>query len=306
MVRNQSEEGFFYLLGLSNDLQLQILLFIQFLLIYLLTVVANGMIMLAVKSNPSLQNPMYFFLSHLSFLDICYSSVTLPKMLETTIAKHKTISINGCFAQSFFILLSASTEISILSSMAYDRYCAICKPLHYMNIVNIAFIWKLVASSWTIGFFYSLVNTVPLLRLEFCGSNVIQHFSCELPSIISLSCSDTSFNQMLFFMSAGIVGTACFVLTMGSYVHIISTILRISSREGRQKAFSTCSSHLIVVILFYVTGFFRYVRPSSTSSVIWDEIVSIQYSILTPFLNPIIYSLQNKELKASFKKILKW
>ncbi|XP_077169486.1 olfactory receptor 4E2-like [Paroedura picta] len=306
MVRNQSEQDFFSLLGLSTDLQLQILLFITFLLIYLSIIVANGMIMLAVKSNPNLQNPMYFFLSHLSFLDICYSSVTLPKMLETTIAKQKIISVNGCFAQSFFIMLSSSTEVFILSSMAYDRYCAICKPLHYMNIVNIAFIWKLVASSWTIGFLYSLANSVPLLRLEFCGSNVIQHFCCELPSIISLSCSDTSFNQMLFFISAGTVAIACFFFTMGSYVHIISTILRINSREGRQKAFSTCSSHLIVVILFYGTCSFRYLRPSSVSSVVWDKILSIQYSILTPLLNPIIYSLPNKEMKASFKKILKF
>ncbi|XP_077169487.1 olfactory receptor 8S1-like [Paroedura picta] len=306
MVRNHSEEGFFFLLGLSTDLQLQILLFIQFLLIYLLTVVANGMIMLAVKSNPNLQNPMYFLLSHLSFLDICYSSVTLPKMLETTIAKQKTISVSGCFAQAFFIMFSATAEVFILSSMAYDRYCAICRPLHYMNNMNIAFTWKLVTTSWTIGLLQGLTNTVPLIRLEFCGSNIIQHFSCELPSIISLSCSDTSFNQMLFFICTCILSITSLFFTVISYIHIISTILRIRSTEGRQKAFSTCSSHLIVVILFYGTGFFRYLRPSSASSVIWDEIVSIQYSILTPFLNPIIYSLQNKEMKASFKKILKW
>ncbi|XP_077169489.1 olfactory receptor 5BS1-like [Paroedura picta] len=306
MVGNQTGECCFAFLGLSNNLQLQSLLFVLFLLIYLLTIVANVMIMLAVKSNPNLQNPMYFFLSHLSFLDVCYSSVTLPKMLETTIAKQKTISVSGCFAQAFFILFSATTEVFMLSSMAYDRYCAICKPLHYVNIMNIAFTWKLVATSWSIGFLYSLANTVPLTRLEFCGSKIIKHFSCELPSIISLSCSDTSMNQMLFFISGGTVGIVSFLLTVVSYIHIISTILRINSTEGRQKAFSTCSSHLIVVILFYGTGYFRYLRPSSASSVVLDEILSIQYSILTPLLNPIIYSLPNKEMKASFKKMLKW
>ncbi|XP_015278314.1 PREDICTED: olfactory receptor 1052-like [Gekko japonicus] len=306
MVGNQTDEGFFWLLGLSNDLQLQVLLFVLFLLIYLLTVVANVMIVMAVKSNPKLQNPMYFFLSHLSFLDVCYSSVTLPKMLETTIAKEKTISVSGCFAQAFFILFSATIEGFILSSMAYDRYCAICKPLHYMNIMNIAFSWKLVATSWTIGFLNALANTLPLLRLEFCGANIIKHFSCELPSILSLSCSDTFMNKMLFFMAGGTVGVVTVFLIVVSYIHIISTILRITSTKGRQKAFSTCSSHLSVVTLFYGTSYFRYLRPSSASSVVWDEILSIQYSILIPLLNPIIYSLPNKEMKASFKKILKW
>ncbi|XP_015278313.1 PREDICTED: olfactory receptor 8S1-like [Gekko japonicus] len=306
MVGNQTDEGFFWLLGLSNDLQLQILLFVLFLLIYLLTVVANVMIMLAVKSNPNLQNPMYFFLSHLSFIDVCYSSVTLPKMLENTIAKEKTISVRGCFAQTFFILFTASTEVFMLCSMAYDRYCAICKPLHYMNIMNIAFSCKLVATSWTIGFLHSIVNTLPLLRLEFCGSNIIKHFSCELPSILSLSCSDTFMNKMLFVVSADILGGVSIFLTVVSYIRIISTILRITSTKGKQKAFSTCSSHLSVVTLFFGTSYLRYLRPSSASSVVWDEILSIQYSILTPLLNPIIYSLPNKELKASFKKILKW
>ncbi|XP_054849866.1 olfactory receptor 8S1-like [Eublepharis macularius] len=305
MVGNQTDECFFSLLGLSNDLHIQIILFVLFLFIYLLTVLGNVMIMLAVKSNPQLQNPMYFFLSHLSFLDVCYSSVTLPKMLETTIGEQKTISVSGCFAQAFFILFSATTEVFMLSSMAYDRYCAICKPLHYMNIMNIAFSCKLVATSWTIGFFYALANTLPLLRLEFCGSNIIRHFSCELPSILSLSCSDTFMNKMLFLILGGTVGIVSLFLTVFSYIHIISTILGISSTEGRQKAFSTCSSHLIVVILFYGTGYFRYLRPSSASSVVLDEILSIQYSILTPLLNPIIYSLPNKEMKASFKKILR-
>nr|XP_056720459.1 olfactory receptor 8S1-like [Euleptes europaea] len=304
MLGNQTDKGLFSLLGLTSNPWLQIFLFVLFLLIYLLTVVGNVMVMLAVKFNPNLQNPMYFFLSHLSFLDVCYSSVTLPKLLETTIAGQKTISVSGCFAQAFFILFSATAEVFMLSSMAYDRYCAICKPLHYANIMNMAFSYKLVATSWTIGFLYALANTLSLLRLEFCGSDVIRHFSCELPSILSLSCSDTSMNKMLFLISGGTVGVVSLFLTVISYFHIISTILRITSTEGRQKAFSTCSSHLIVVTLFYGTGYFRYLRPSSASSVVLDEMLSIQYSILTPLLNPVIYSLPNKEMKASFKRLL--
>ncbi|XP_066485838.1 olfactory receptor 5A2-like [Tiliqua scincoides] len=304
-MENHSAQYYFSLHGLSNYLHFQIFLFSLFLLIYLFTLVGNGMIMLAVRTSPHLQSPMYFFLSHLSFLDMCYSSVTVPSMLETIIEKQKTISAGECFTQSFFILLSATTEVFILSSMAYDRHSAICQPLHYMELMNISFCCKLVATAWIIGFFYALTNTLPLLRLQFCGSNVIRHFSCELPSIISLSCNDTFTNQMLFFLSGGAVGLISLFLTVLSYIYIISTILKINSTEGRYKAFSTCSSHLAVVILFYGTGYFRYLRPSSATSVILDKILSIQYSILTPLLNPIIYSLQNKEMKAAFKKMLR-
>ncbi|XP_061447942.1 olfactory receptor 5A2-like [Rhineura floridana] len=302
---NQTAECYFYLLGLSNNLQLQIFFFFFFLLIYLLTLVGNIMIMLLVRTSTHLQSPMYFFLSHLSFLDVCYSSVTVPKMLEINVAKQKTISVSGCFAQASFILFSATSEVFILSSMAYDRYCAICKPLRYMEIMNVAFCQKLVASAWVIGFIYALANTLPLLKLRFCGSNIIRHFSCELPSILSLSCTETFSNKMLFFISGSTVGVVSLFLTVLSYIHIISTILRINSSEGRRKTFSTCSSHLTVVTLFYGTGYFRYLRPSSASSVLLDEILSIQYCILTPLLNPIIYSLQNKEVKAAFRKIVK-
>nr|XP_028560160.1 olfactory receptor 5A2-like [Podarcis muralis] len=302
---NQTTEYYFFLLGLSNNLQLQIFLFFLFLLIYLLTLLGNVIIMLLVRTSPPLQSPMYFFLSYLSFLDVCYSTVTVPKMLEIIIAKQKTISVGGCFTQAFFILFSATAEVFILSSMAYDRYCAICKPLHYVEIMNVAFCQKLVASAWMISFVYALANTLPLLRLQFCGSNIINHFSCELPSILSLSCNDTFFNKMLFFISGSIVGLVSLFLTVLSYIHIISTILRINSSEGRRKAFSTCSSHLTVVSLFYGTGYFRYLRPSSASSVLLDVILSIEYSILTPLLNPIIYSLQNKEVKAVLRRILR-
>ncbi|XP_062992677.1 olfactory receptor 5A2-like [Elgaria multicarinata webbii] len=304
-MANQTIEGYFSLLGLTNNPQLQILFFLFFFLIYLLTLAGNIMIMLAVRTDPSLQSPMYFFLSHLSFLDICYSSVTVPKMLEIIITKKKNISVNGCFTQAFFILLSATTEVFILSAMAYDRYSAICKPLHYVEIMNGVLCQNLVASAWVIGFFYALANTLPLMKLQFCGPNIIRHFSCELPSILSISCNETLINKMLFFISGGAVGVVSLFLTLFSYIYIISTILKINSTKGRRKAFSTCSSHLSIVILFYGTGYFRYLRPNSVSSLLLDAIFSIQYSIFTPLLNPIIYSLQNKEVKTAFRKILR-
>lgn len=305
IMENHTVDCCFFLGGLSSKPQLQIFLFLLFFLVYLLTLGGNIMIICIVKASPHLHTPMYFFLGHLSFLDVCYSSVTLPKLLETILTRQTPISVSGCFTQAFFILFSATTEVFVLSSMAYDRYSAICKPLHYLEIMNITFCWKLVIVSWTIGFFYALINTIALLRLQFCGSNIIKHFSCELPSIHSLSCNGPFMNKMLFFVSGSTVGIVSLFLTVLSYIHIISTILKINSREGRHKAFSTCSSHLIVVTLFYGTGYFRYLRPSSASSVVMDEILSIQYSIMTPLLNPIIYSLQNKEVKAAFRKMLR-
>ncbi|XP_053120468.1 olfactory receptor 5A2-like [Hemicordylus capensis] len=272
---NHTAERYFCLLGLSNNHNLQVFFFFLFLVIYLLTLIANGMIMLVVRTNPNLQNPMYFFLSHLSFLDVCYSSVTSPKMLATMITDQKTISVSGCFTQAFFILLSATTEVFVLSAMAYDRYAAICKPLRYMEIMNIAFCRKLVATAWMIGFFYALANTLPLLRLQFCGSNIIRHFSCELPTIISLSCNGTLINKMVFYICGGAVGLVSLFLTMLSYIYIISTILKINSTVGRRKTFSTCSSHLIVITLFYGMGYFRYLRPSSALSILLDQIFSI-------------------------------
>nr|XP_060639091.1 olfactory receptor 5A2-like [Anolis sagrei ordinatus] len=302
---NHTDQHQFYLTGLSNNMQLQILFFLLFLIIYLLTLLGNSLIMLAIRTNCHLQNPMYFFLSHLSFLDLCFSSATVPEMLKTIIAKQKTISIGGCFIQAFLIMMLATTEVFILSSMAYDRYSAICKPLHYIEIMNATFCQKLVATAWMVGFFYAVANILPLLALQFCGTHVIKHFSCELPSILSLSCSDTYANKILFFISGSAVGLVSLFLTILSYIHITATVLKITSTEGRHKAFSTCTSHLIVVILFYGAGYFRYLRPASISSVVLDEIFSIQYCVFTSFLNPIIYSLQNKEVKAASKKLLK-
>ncbi|XP_034643678.1 olfactory receptor 1009-like [Trachemys scripta elegans] len=303
-MENRTNVTEFILLGLSSDPQIQIFFFLVFLVVYLATLLANMVIMLVVRADSHLHTPMYFFLFHLSFVDICYSSAIVPKMLVNFLAEHKTISVNGCLAQMFFIFLPAGAEIFILSAMAYDRYAAICDPLRYMNTMSKGICVLLVSGAWAIGFIDALLNTVLALRLHFCGFNQIHHFSCELPPLLQLSCTDTFTNQVVLFTSVVILGSSSFLFTLISYIHIICTILRLRSAEGKRKAFSTCSSHLMVVGLLYLTAFFQYTKPSSVSSVALDEMVSIQYSILTPMLNPIIYSLKNKEVKTAVGKML--
>ncbi|KAM7150023.1 LOW QUALITY PROTEIN: olfactory receptor 5V1-like [Macrochelys suwanniensis] len=303
-MENQTTVAKFILLGISSDPQLQVFLFLVFLVIYVITLLGNMLIMLVIKVDPHLQSPMHFFLSHLSFVDICYSSTIVPKMLENFLAEKKTISADGCITQMFFIILSSGAEIFTLAAMAYDRYAAICDPLHYMETMKKR-LCQLVVGAWTMGFIDALVNTIPLLRLHFCGPSEINHFTCELPSLLVLSCTETFTNGVVLLSSIAIFGSSSFLLTLVSYIHIIATILRIHSMEGRRKAFSTCSSHLLIVILYFGTGSFRYVRPSSASSEVLDMLVSIQYSILTPMLNPIIYSLKNKEVKRAVVTMLK-
>ncbi|KAM9120371.1 olfactory receptor 5V1-like [Pangshura tecta] len=303
-MKNQTTVTEFILLGLSSDPQMQIFLFSVFLVIYLITLGGNIVIMVVIRADSHLHTPMYFFLFHLSFVDICYSSVTVPNALRNFLAVHKTISINGCIDQMFFILLSGGAEILILSAMAYDLYAAIYDPLRYMERMSKGICVQLVSCAWAINFFHALINTVFTFKLHFCGPNQISHFNCELPSLLQLSCTDTLTNQVVLLTSVLIFGSSSFLLTLISYIHIISTILRIRSVEGRRKAFSTCSSHLIVVGLFYLTGFLQYTKSSSVSSVVLGEIFSIQYSVLTPMINPIIYSLKNKKVKTGVGQML--
>ncbi|XP_044838073.1 olfactory receptor 1030-like [Mauremys mutica] len=303
-MKNQTTVTEFIFLGLPSDPLVQIFLFSVFLVIYLTTVNGNIVIMLVIRADSHLHTPMYFFLFNLSFLDICYSWVTVTNALRNFLAVHKIISVNGCIAQMFFILLSACAESFILSAMAYYRYAAICDPLRYMEKMSKGVSLLLVSGAWTTGFFYALLNTVFTLKLHFSGSNQIHHFSCELPPLLQLACTETLTNQVVLLTSAVVTASSSFLLTLISYIHIISTIQRIRSAEGRRKAFSTCSSHLIVVGLFYLTGFLQYTKPSSVSSVMLDEIFSIQYSILTHMLKPIIYSLKNKEVKTALRKML--
>ncbi|XP_053903896.1 olfactory receptor 5A2-like [Malaclemys terrapin pileata] len=303
-MKNQTTVTKFILLGLSSDPQMQIFLFVVFLVIYLITLAGNIVIMVVIRADSHLHIPMYFFLFHLSFVDICYSSVTVPNTLRNFLAERKTISVNGCITQIFFFFLLVVTEAFILSAMAYDRYAAICDPLRYMERMSKGICVELVSGAWAISFLYALLNTVFTFKLHFCGPNQISHFSCELPPLLQLSCTETLTNQVVLLTSAVILGSISFLFSLISYILIISTILKIRSAESRCKAFSTCNSHLIVVVLFYLTAFFQYTKPSSVSSVVLDEMFSIQYSILTPMLNPIIYSLKNKDVKTAIGKML--
>ncbi|XP_078234215.1 olfactory receptor 5V1-like [Pogona vitticeps] len=287
----------FMLLGLSSDPQAQVLLFFVFLIIYATTFIGNSVIISVVKNEPSLQAPMFFFLSHLALVDICYSSVTVPKMLETLVSKKKSISLVGCITQIFFFIHFACTDIFLLSAMAYDRYVAICDPLHYSIVMTKPVCWKLVGGAWVTGFVDATLNAMPFVGLNFCGNDLISHYTCEISAVLSLSCRETSINYRLAFATCFLFGFSSFLLILISYIYIIPTIIKIQSTKGRSKAFSTCTSHLIVVCMFYLSAFSRYLQPHSESFTDLDKVISIQYLILTPMFNPIIYSLKNKELK---------
>lgn len=262
--------------------------------------------MMVIRIDCHLHSPMYFFLFHLALVDICYATTVVPKMLVNFLVKGSiTVAVNACMTQMFFIFLSAGCEVFMLSVMAYDRYVAICNPLKYQEAMSKHFCYQLVGSSWAMGLLYSALNTIPVLNIQFCGHAEIKHFSCELPPLLSAACSGAYFSKLILLCSAVIFGSSSFLLTLISYIYIITTVLKIQSAEGRHKAFSTCSSHFIVVGLLYITALFQYTKPKSVSSIILDQVLSTQYSILTPMLNPIIYSLKNKDVKAALGRILK-
>ncbi|XP_004384647.1 olfactory receptor 8S1-like [Trichechus manatus latirostris] len=302
-MRNHSAVSKFILLGLSADHQIQALLFVLFLVIYLFTMMGNLMMLVVIKADSHLHTPMYFFLGQLSFLDLCHSSVTVPKLLENLLSEKKTISVEGCLAQIFFVFATGGTESCLLAVMAYDRYVAISSPLLYGKIMNTWVCVGLVWGSWGLAFLDALINILVALNLNFCESQNIHHFSCELPSLYPLSCSDISASFTALLCSSLVHFFGNFLLIFFSYIRIIFTILSISSAKGRSKAFSTCSSHLTVVIFFYGSGLLRYLMPNSGST--QELIFSLQYSVITPMLNPFIYSLKNKEVKAAVRRMLR-
>ncbi|XP_057342506.1 olfactory receptor 8S1-like [Manis pentadactyla] len=297
---NHSAITEFILLGLSADPRVQALLFVLFLVIYLLTVMGNFMMLLVIRTDSHLHTPMYFFLSHLSFLDLCYSSVTVPKLLENLVSQKKTISVGGCLAQIFFVFVTGGTEGCLLSVMSYDRYVAICHPLHYGQIMNSQLCNSLVCGSWGLSFLDAFINILQAMSLDFCEDQSIPHYSCELPSLFPLSCSDVSNSFTVLLCSSLVHGLGTCLLIVFSYALIASTILSISSSSGRGKAFSTCSSHLTAILLFYCSGFLRYLMTTSGSPL--ELIVSVQYSVVTPLVNPLIYSLRNNEVKAAVRR----
>ncbi|XP_029811211.1 olfactory receptor 8S1-like [Suricata suricatta] len=292
----------FLLLGVPEDHHTQVLVFVLFLVVYLLTLSGNLLMILVIRANSHLHTPMYFFLNHLSFLDLCYSSATVPKMLENLLSEKKTISVEDCLTQAFFVLAFGGTELYLLAVMAYDRYAAICYPLLYGQMMSNELCVRLVWGSWSLAFLDAFINTLLAWNLDFCETQVISNFICEIPSLFPLSCSSSFDNFAVLLCSALLHAFGTFILVFFSYTRIVTTILSISSTSGRNKAFSTCSSHLTAVILFYGSGFLRYLMPTSGSP--WESVFSMQYSVVTPLVNPLVYSLKNKEVKASLKNML--
>ncbi|XP_055252833.1 olfactory receptor 5G3-like [Moschus berezovskii] len=300
--QNQTAVTEFLFLGLSGHFYQQIALFVILLFVYLVTLGSNlGMITL-IGIDPRLHTPMYFFLSHLSFVDLCSCSCVAPKMLCDIFAKKRSISFMGCAAQMFFFGLFVATECFLLASMAYDRYTAICKPLLYTLIMSQRVCVQLVIGPYAVALISTMTHTSLTFCLPFCVPNVINYFFCDISPLLSLACADTWINKLVLFTLAGAIGVLSGLIIMISYVCILVAILRIQTADGRRKAFSTCSSHLAVVSILYGTLFFIYVRPSSRSSSEISKVISLFYTVLTPMLNPLIYSLRNKEVKNSFSR----
>ncbi|XP_027673826.2 olfactory receptor 12D3-like [Chelonia mydas] len=304
-MENQTEVGEFILLGLTNLQELQCFLFALFLLPYMATVVGNGAIMAVVLAEPRLHTPMYFFLGNLSCLDICYSTVTMPKMLAGFLLRHQIISFTGCLVQLHFFHFLGSSEAVLLAIMAYDRYVAICNPLRYRLVMSTQVCLLLAAATWSSGFLNALMHTVMTSQLHFCGPNHVHHFFCDIKPLLSLACSSTCLNLSLLNIVTGGIVIGPFILTLLSYLYIISfLLLKVQSRENRRKAFSTCTSHLTVVTLLYVPVIFNYVLPSQGGSQERDMIATLMYSIITSVLNPLIYTLRNREVKSALRKVV--
>ncbi|XP_053902147.1 olfactory receptor 13A1-like isoform X2 [Malaclemys terrapin pileata] len=293
----------FIMQGLFDHPQHQGLIFGLFLCLYTTAILGNSLIIVVIVIHPPLHTPMYFFIANLALVDVVCTSSVLPKMLENLLQEKKTISFDGCMAQLFAFTLSSGTELVLLTAMSYDRYVAICHPLRYVNLMSKEICINLAAGVWAVGTINSLVHTLLMLRLDFCGPNLIQHFFCEIPPVLALSCSSTYLNEIMIFMADIFLAMVNFLLTTVSYSFIIIAIFKIQSSKGKQRAFSTCSSHLLVVSLYYSTIIYTYIRPTSSYSLDKDKMVAIMYTLITPTLNPVIYSLRNNEIKVAIRKI---
>nr|XP_014429440.1 olfactory receptor 8U9-like [Pelodiscus sinensis] len=301
---NHSVVTEFILLGLTDRPELQVPLFVLFLLIYVTTLICNGGMILLITIDPQLHTPMYFFLRTLSFCDFCCSTVIAPKMLQTFFAERKSISRTACAVQMYFFLVCIDIECLLLAVMAYDRYVAICNPLLYTVTMSREHCNQLVAGVCAVGLVDAMMLTCCTFQLSFCRSNIINHFSCDIPPLLVLSCSDTRIIEIMMFASTCYIIVISSVTILLSYVYIISAILQIHSAEGRYKAFSTCSSHLSTVVIFHGTLIFMSLRPSSSYSMDTDKIASVFYTMVIPMLNPLIYSLRNREVKDAVKKAM--
>uniref|UniRef100_A0A8C3EZ09 Olfactory receptor n=1 Tax=Chrysemys picta bellii TaxID=8478 RepID=A0A8C3EZ09_CHRPI len=299
---NQTFLTEFILLGFGASPKLQILLLLLFLVIYIVTMAGNILIMAVVVVDQHLHTPMYFFLGNLSCLETCYTSTVLPSMLASLLTGDRTISVGGCAAQMYFFLLLGSAECYLLAAMAYDRYVAICHPLRYVAIMERRSCVWLVAGSWLSGIPVSFIQTTLVFTSLFCGPNKIDHFFCDVAPVLQLVCADTSRNEMSNITITVVFLAIPFTLILISYTCIIATVLKMSSPGSRHRAFSTCSSHLVVVTLFYGSGMVMYLRPRSIHTTENDKLLSLFYTVVTPMLNPVIYSLRNKEVKGALRR----
>ncbi|XP_009884581.1 PREDICTED: olfactory receptor 4S2-like [Charadrius vociferus] len=299
-MENASSVKEFILLGLSENQGVQKICFVMFLFFYVIILAGNLLIVITVISSQRLNSPMYFFLCYLSFVDICYSSVTAPKMIADFLVENKTISFVGCIAQLFGVHFFGCTEIFILTVMAYDRYVAICRPLHYTTLMTRRVCGRMVIGSWVGGFLHSIVQTLLTTQLPFCGPNKIDHYFCDVHPLLQLACTNTYAVGIIVVANSGMIALSCFFILVMSYIVILAS-LKSQTSEGRYKALSTCGSHITVVILFFGPCTFVYIRPSSNLSE--DKSVAVFYTVITPMLNPLIYTLRNGEVKNAMRKL---
>uniref|UniRef100_A0A8C6IHK8 Olfactory receptor n=1 Tax=Mus spicilegus TaxID=10103 RepID=A0A8C6IHK8_MUSSI len=300
---NQSFVDEFVLLGLSQDAQTQILLFVLFFIVYILTVLGNLLIIVLILMDSRLHTPMYFFLRNLSFADLCFSNSIVPQVLSHFLVKRKTISFWGCVTQVIVSLQIGCTECALLAVMSYDRYVAVCKPLHYSTIMTQQLCLQLALGSWASGLLVCLVDIAVAFHLPYRGQNIVSHYFCELPALLKVASADTYSTEMAIFAMGVVILLAPVSLILISYWNIISTVIQMQSGEGRLKVFSTCGSHLVVVVLFYGSAIFNYMQPNTKTRKKQDKIMSVFYTVVTPMLNPIIYSLRNKDVKSAFRKL---
>uniref|UniRef100_A0A4W2GVL4 Olfactory receptor 5B12-like n=1 Tax=Bos indicus x Bos taurus TaxID=30522 RepID=A0A4W2GVL4_BOBOX len=303
-MENLSEVTEFLLVGLTDALEMQVPLFTIFALIYLTTLVGNLRMIVLILLDSRLHTPMYFFLGNLSLVDCVYASSVTPKVMAGILTGDKIISYDACATQMFFFAAFATVESFLLASMAFDRQAAVCKPLHYTTTVTRAMCALLATSSYVCGLLQSSVHVALTFHLSFCHSNVVNHFFCDIPPLLALSCSDIYTNEIVLFTLAAFNTLFALLVILGSYLFIFTAILRMRSSEGRQKAFSTCASHLTTVSIFYGAIIFMYLQPSSSHSMGTDKMASVFYAMVIPMLNPLVYSLRNKEVKSAFKRVV--
>ncbi|NP_001378188.1 olfactory receptor family 5 subfamily AN member 1 [Equus caballus] len=303
--RNITEITHFILLGFSDFPRITVVLFVVFLLIYITTLTWNLSLIILIRLDSHLHTPMYFFLSNLSIIDICYVTSTAPKMLSNFFQEQQTITLVGCAVQYFIFSTMGLSESCLMTAMAYDRYAAICNPLLYSSIMSPTLCVQMVLGSYMAGLSASISQLCALLQLQFCGPNVINHFFCDMPQLLVLSCTDTFFVQLMTAVLTMIFGIINVSIIMISYGYIVISIMKITSAKGRSKAFSTCASHLTAVTLFYTSGIFVYLSSSSGGSSSFDRFASVFYTVVIPMLNPLIYSLRNKEIKDALKRLQK-